>query len=73
MKSKIFESDMTGNANRQFGAGLSYLRAWYIRRDGTRSRVLLTVDAMEVGMHRAEANPEDFPPTVWQRIMGWFR
>ena len=55
------------NNNRKFGADPEYV---FVKIDG--KDALLTPEAADIAITRAEAQPEDLPG-LWPRLVVWFR
>jgi hypothetical protein len=73
MTSRIYETERIANINRKFGSGMFYYPALIVDAKGKRRNALFTASQIREATERATANPEDFRPSIWDRVKGWFK
>lgn len=64
IKGRIYADERVGNKGRRFGSAADWTAAYEITPDGLAVPLLLTDDQLAVARQRAEANPEDCPPSA---------
>ena len=50
-----------------------YYPALIVDAKGKRRNALFTASQIREATERATANPEDFRPSIWDRVKGWFK
>ena len=75
MKSIIYASDKTANADRAFGSANSYYNATLVHADGRRELLRFTTDAVQDARDRGAHDDDGAVPrlSLWARIRAVLR
>jgi len=73
MKSILYASDKTANADRRFGADPFYYDLTFVHADGRRAVMRLTEEAVQTGLDRGAYDDDGAVPRAswWERVRGW--
>lgn len=72
IKSRIHLEEKVLNQDRRFGAATHYYPV-EIRFGSNVQRGFMTPAGLTEATARYDANKEDWPPSLWERIKAWFR
>ena len=70
MKSILYASDRTANADRAFGSATSYFNATLVHADGRRELLRFTTDQVQDARDRGAHDPDGAVPrpSWWERV-----